>query len=221
MAAIADEWLSPNADAGEVALRLAIAFERARVRRQSTRRNFIDQLTGLPNRRAILRALIRESVRVRRQGGALSMALIDIDDFKRVNDTYGHAAGDKLLRRIGLVLGGITRGNELSGRLGGDEFAVVIGGQLADAARAAERAKRALRRVGVFASAGTAEWAQGEQLRALYRRADESLKASKANKRSFSRIRRPPKSPVRERRPAAWTQTELFAAKALREVAAD
>lgn len=208
LSAIADEWVSPGAERKEIALRIGLARERARVRRQSVRRNFVDHLTGLPNRRAVVRALIRDADRVRRQGGSLSLALMDLDGFKRINDTYGHNAGDKLLRRVGVALGKVTRANELCGRVGGDEFAIVIGGFLADARRAADRALHALAQVGVSASSGVAEWEQGKQLRGLYRHADEALKANKDHKRSIIR------TPGRGRRTwnarVPWRQAELF-----------
>lgn len=181
---VADEWMVPERDQAEARSRLTLARQRARARRQTARRAFVDFLTGLPNRRASVRALVREAERARRSGGHLSLVLIDLDDFKRVNDTQGHPAGDRLLRRVGAVLRSVTRGSELCGRVGGDEFALVIAGRLAVAKRAAHRAKEALAAMGVSASMAACELLLTERLRDLYRRADRELKGKKERRRT-------------------------------------
>jgi diguanylate cyclase (GGDEF)-like protein len=97
-----------------------------------------DALTGLPNR-----LLFAE--RVAAADGQLTMLLIDLDDFKGVNDTHGHAAGDELLVQVAQRLRGSIRDSDLAARLGGDEFAVVLAGTCADTANAlAERVLAAL-----------------------------------------------------------------------------
>jgi diguanylate cyclase (GGDEF)-like protein len=181
----ADEFLPPRHTAEEAALRLRLAQERARARHQTARRAFTDPLTGLPNRRALLSTLVKEAARTRRDHTPLSLVLFDLDDFKKVNEQGGHPAGDRLLRRVGAALRSITRANEMSGRIGGDEFAMLISGELADAQRAAERAKEALRGAGVSASAATAQLQEGERIRELYRRTDELLHAAKQHRRSM------------------------------------
>ena len=85
-----------------------------------------DSLTGLPNRRRFIETLNREISRCTRYGGALSLAMIDIDHFKRINDQYGHAAGDKFLETIATVLVDQFRNVDWIGRLGGEEFAAVF-----------------------------------------------------------------------------------------------
>src|SRR5262249_40147776 len=111
-ASSADEWILESTDIGEARRRIHVALERARTRRRVARRAFVDSLTGLPNRRAALRALMREAGRARRNEGALSLVLLDLDDFKAVNERGGHAAGDRVLRGVGQVLRAATRSDE-------------------------------------------------------------------------------------------------------------
>lgn len=94
-----------------------------------------DPLTGLLNRRGLEEALERETARVRRTGGSVSLVLIDLDRFKGLNDSRGHAAGDAALRDIGDLLTRGLRANDVAGRWGGDEFAVVFAGLPEDFAR--------------------------------------------------------------------------------------
>lgn len=85
-----------------------------------------DELTGLPNRRAFLRRLEDEVARVQRYGFPLSLALIDLDKFKEVNDKYGHAGGDEVLRVYARNVLSIFRHHDLVARYGGEEFAVLL-----------------------------------------------------------------------------------------------
>jgi diguanylate cyclase (GGDEF)-like protein len=106
-----------------------------------------DPMTGLPNRTLILdRAehMLARARRERRHGAAL---FIDLDNFKNVNDTLGHAAGDELLQAVGARISGVLRGNDTVGRLGGDEFVVLIeaGALVASPELIAERVSDVLR----------------------------------------------------------------------------
>ncbi len=85
-----------------------------------------DSLTGLRNRRAFLEAAESERLRVRRYGGALSLILADIDGFRRINDAFGHAAGDAVLCRVARCLEAALRKTDVVGRVGGEEFAVLL-----------------------------------------------------------------------------------------------
>jgi diguanylate cyclase (GGDEF)-like protein len=96
-----------------------------------------DALTGLANRRHFMQSLDSEMERVRRRTTARACVLmLDLDHFKRVNDQYGHAAGDGLLRHFAELLRGELRGTDMAGRLGGEEFAVILPGASLDEARA-------------------------------------------------------------------------------------
>ena len=85
-----------------------------------------DALTGIYNRRRFEAELTREAARVRRHGGSAAVLLLDLDGFKAVNDTRGHAAGDALLVRVAEALRSSLRGIDVVGRIGGDEFAVLL-----------------------------------------------------------------------------------------------
>ena len=86
----------------------------------------IDPLTGLRNRRAFERELARSLAYVKRHGTGAALLYLDLDDFKRINDRYGHSAGDAMLRAVANVLGHHVRGSDVVARIGGDEFALLL-----------------------------------------------------------------------------------------------
>jgi diguanylate cyclase (GGDEF)-like protein len=100
-----------------------------------------DSLTGLPNRKLIGERVEQALAATRRSGGNVGLMLIDLDDFKAINDTLGHHAGDALLTQIGPRLSAAPRDADSVGRLGGDEFVVLLP-NLADAAEATSAANR-------------------------------------------------------------------------------
>lgn len=106
-----------------------------------------DHLTGLANRAAFERTLAAELERSSRNGTALSLAILDLDDFKAINDTHGHPCGDEVLRRVAAVLAEAKRTYDFAARIGGEEFALVLPGL------GLSRAETALRRI-VAAVAG-------------------------------------------------------------------
>jgi len=125
---------------------LAIANLRLRERLfvQSTR----DALTGLFNRRYFVETLSRELSRALREGTALSVALIDVDRFKQVNDTHGHDAGDRVLRELATLLLERSRACDVAARYGGEEFALLLpGAARADAHRIVDRVREAVSRL--------------------------------------------------------------------------
>jgi diguanylate cyclase (GGDEF)-like protein len=85
-----------------------------------------DELTGLSNNRRFRELISKEAARAQRFGHELSLIMLDLDDFKRVNDTYGHLQGDEVLRTIGTVLSSESRGVDEPARYGGEEFAVAL-----------------------------------------------------------------------------------------------
>ena len=161
-----------------------------------------DPLTGLPNRRMLRELLARELAQAGREGSRLALLLVDLDDFKQVNDTLGHSAGDELLLEVARRLRmGVREGDHVA-RLGGDEFAVLaVGAQEADAFGSLAR-----RLVAAFAtpfavagaeartgaSIGVAIWPDdGENAEALLGRADLALYAAKEAGRGTWRFFRP------------------------------
>ena len=104
-----------------------------------------DVLTGLPNARAFLEQLPRDLARAGREQRPVSVLYLDVDHFKTVNDRYGHAAGDEVLRRIASIIEESVRGGDLVARMGGDEFVAVLWS--ADAAAATVAAERISARI--------------------------------------------------------------------------
>jgi diguanylate cyclase (GGDEF)-like protein/PAS domain S-box-containing protein len=100
--------------------------ERERLQRELRHEALHDPLSQLPNRRALEQHLPRALARARRAGKVVAVGLIDLDDFKSINDTLGHEAGDELLRGFARRLSGLMRDADMLARLGGDEFVVVL-----------------------------------------------------------------------------------------------
>ena len=104
-----------------------------------------DALTGLPNRRRLSDTLEAEWLRALRSGEPIGLAMIDIDNFKKYNDHYGHQGGDECLRLVARTVQASVRGTDLVARYGGEEFCIVMPGVNADAALVvAERARRSV-----------------------------------------------------------------------------
>ncbi len=117
---------------------LAVAAARLRSDLEEERtRARTDELTGILNRRGFLEDAAREIHRARRNGRPLTLACLDCDDFKVVNDRAGHEAGNRVLEGVGTALRSVLRSGDLAARLGGDEFAVLLPETGADQARAA------------------------------------------------------------------------------------
>jgi diguanylate cyclase (GGDEF)-like protein/putative nucleotidyltransferase with HDIG domain len=151
-----------------------------------------DPLTELPNHRAFQERLQQESARALRAGAPLSLVLIDLDHFKRVNDAHGHPAGDAVVREVARRLRACAREGEMVARIGGEEFAWLLPGDEMDAWQAAERARLAVASspvppgIGLTISAGVCELAQAGSPMELLRLADGALYWAKAHGRNRS-----------------------------------
>jgi diguanylate cyclase (GGDEF)-like protein len=170
-------------------VRRATAAELA-LRDELRRRAMTDELTGLANRREFMASLERAISAARRNRRPLALAIVDIDHFKRVNDTYGHPAGDAVIRKIATEAVDIMRGQDTVGRLGGEEFAVVLPDCSAeDAMAACERLRLEVResdlqietgeQIFVTLSTGIAVFESGDTPEAMIARADRALYAAK------------------------------------------
>ncbi len=163
--------------------------ERERLFREVERLSTTDPLTGLSNRRHFDAVGQLEVLRARRHGRPLTALLLDVDDFKRVNDTHGHAAGDRVLVGLSGICTSLTRRTDLKARLGGDEFCLLLpetsvaSGQLLASRVGAGLAELAFEASGapfhVTTSVGVAGYAGEEDLASLVARADHALYAAK------------------------------------------
>ncbi len=140
-----------------------------------------DYVTGLLSRRGWEERLPDEVSRARRDQKPLTIVLLDLDDFKQYNDVYGHQAGDALLRQVAIAWDDALRSTDLLARFGGDEYCAALPGCSAEDAHARVMRLLAITPGEVRASAGAAEWAEGETLESLVRRADRALYEAKAN----------------------------------------
>jgi diguanylate cyclase (GGDEF)-like protein len=154
-----------------------------------------DGLTDLYNRREFNRLLAQAIAREERQGGRFSLLLLDVDHFKKLNDTYGHPAGDAALKHAARIVEGHLRKGDLSARYGGEEFVAILpGADEAGAVQLAERVRKALQkgqivfegaRIGVTASFGVAVWpGDGKAAETLLAAADRALYAAKQGGRN-------------------------------------
>ena len=139
-----------------------------------------DELTGLPNRRAWNDELPRALELARRDGAPVAVALLDLDHFKRFNDSYGHPAGDRLLKEASAAWHGALRQVDTVARWGGEEFIVLLPGAAAEEAREVLSRALGLTPLGQTFSAGVAQWDGSETSDTLIQRADAALYAAKA-----------------------------------------
>jgi len=172
-----------------IATQAEIALENAHLHRLVQQQALTDELTSLANRRRFMAEFRREAQRADRTETPLSVIVLDLDDFKQINDTWGHDTGDAVLRGLADVLTGATRTVDLPARLGGEEFAVLLPNTDAEGARGvAERVQRDLGEmrvpagddaVGVTASFGISSFPEGAALADLLNDADRCLYEAK------------------------------------------
>jgi diguanylate cyclase (GGDEF)-like protein len=189
----ADDYLAKPFIAEELLARVRVRLDRRRLLREMTER---DPLTRCLSRRALLDALVSRLSEARRHARIISIALLDVDRFKRVNDAFGHLVGDQVLAALGRLLNARFRLEDLRGRWGGEEFLLVFPGETAATAAAVlSRVLEEFRSVPfrseggerffVTFSAGVASFPQdGASVAALVRAADRRLYEAKRSGRS-------------------------------------
>ena len=175
---------------GHFAELMAFAIANAEARGRLAAQAASDPLTGLANHRTFFERLHADVERARRHGRPLSLVIIDLDHFKRVNDTHGHPVGDRVLVEVAERLGALVRPEDTLARIGGEEFAWLLPEGDAHAAwSAAERARQAVAAAPfpeagrMTMSAGIAELAAGGSVNELFRAADAALYWAKAQGR--------------------------------------
>jgi diguanylate cyclase (GGDEF)-like protein len=173
-----------------------MALQQVQKGRRLRRLAMTDDLTGLPNRRGILDALERGLAAHREDGRPLSVAVFDIDHFKRINDAHGHHGGDRVLEAIAAIARARTPAGGRVGRFGGEEFLLVLPGMTAEGAHdVAEALRRAIAddaglggEARVTISLGVAEALAGERGETLLRRADDALYRAKREGRDRTEL---------------------------------
>jgi diguanylate cyclase (GGDEF)-like protein len=189
------DYVTKPFDAFELRARVRAALRTKHLQDLLIEHAHIDPLTGLPNRRALMENLQREWSRMQRYGNRLSFIMADVDHFKRVNDTYGHHIGDKLLQELAHVIEKQCRQTDLPCRYGGEEFAIVVpepteGG----AASLAERCRQEVAKiqiaagnemVGATVSFGVADATHAPSSEILVIHADNALYQAKNSGRNM------------------------------------
>jgi diguanylate cyclase (GGDEF)-like protein len=169
------------AEIGRLTAELAAA--RAEIGRLAPRAE-VSAIGATNNRRGFEREFRRSLAHAARYGTAAALLIVDLDDFKRVNDTDGHAAGDALLRGVAGALASNLRGSDVVARIGGDEFAVIL--WHAGLVEARSAAARLLEALPARASIGVAEL-RGTDASAIFKAADADLYAFKRARRHEAR----------------------------------
>ena len=150
-----------------------------------------DPLTDLYNRRAFMEYFEKQLAQSQRHSHSLSLIIADIDDFKEINDTYGHSAGDDVLENLGQLLNKETRQEDMAARVGGEEFAILLTKtDINDACKYSERVGQKLKDIEfesipetITLSFGISEAKSEDDLDSLYKRTDKALyKAKEAGK---------------------------------------
>jgi len=191
----ADDFVRKPADPAELLARVRVHLRHAHRAQALVRRSLLDPLTGALNRRGILSVLRRERERAVRASTPLSVLMLDVDGFKALNDTFGHAAGDAVLRHLAREIVEAVRVVDHVGRMGGDEFVVAIpdGDEHAARALAARLAVLDLAPVEavggapqIGVSVGIATLRPGDTLETLIARADAEMYRNKRGRSAGS-----------------------------------
>jgi diguanylate cyclase (GGDEF)-like protein len=156
----------------------------------------IDPLTGLYNRRFAEQRLAAEVARSERRGHPLTVLTLDLNNFKEINDTYGHPAGDQVLQEFASRLNQVIRGSDLAVRLGGDEFLVVLPECTLEQLKLVLERLKAFeldwqgKKIPVAFSAGWKDYEMGERPEEMLARADQALyKSKRASKKPLGSVK--------------------------------
>ena len=190
---------------GALADQAALAIENARLFAKLEELSTHDELTTLPNRRSFKDRLAREMADAKRYGHPLSVMVIDVDHFKKLNDREGHAAGDEALVEVSRVLKASLREVDMVARYGGEEFVVILSRTAEpDAIKVGEKLREGVANIGLPSAAGqplghlsvsigVAQLEEGEDGAALVQRADRAVYVAK--KEGRNRVSLPPTAP--------------------------
>jgi len=191
-----------------VASQAAIAIRHAQLFQAQEENALTDELTKLPNRRALAQRFLQEMQRARRHHKAIAFLMIDLDHFKQVNDSYGHLNGDAVLAELATLLTAAARESDVCARYGGEEFGIILHETTETGARTLAERIRAKVAAATFPgglkltiSIGVAATAEPALFTSLMERADQALYAAKQNGRNQVRVAdmkaTPSKQPVK------------------------
>lgn len=185
----ADDYVVKPFDSQELQMRLSVGRRILELQEKLAFSASHDHLTRLLNRHALFDRLSAEMVRAEREGAPLTLALLDLDHFKSINDTYGHLVGDDVLKAVAREIPKELRPYDVVGRYGGEEFVVVLpGASMDEGVRVMERVRRRIASrplntaeggVAVTLSVGMAEYVFGMSMDRLIGTADEALYRAK------------------------------------------
>jgi diguanylate cyclase (GGDEF)-like protein len=177
----ASDFIKKPFESEELEAKVNRIINERNLRKELSRLSITDSLTGLFNQRHFYNRLKEEFTRAERQNHSLSLILLDLDHFKAYNDTYGHLAGDEVLRNLGRIINkSIREGVDSGYRYGGDEFAIIlIDADLSVAREIGKRIQHALLKGNFTASVGYATFVDGMTEKELVSEADKNLYKAK------------------------------------------
>jgi diguanylate cyclase (GGDEF)-like protein len=192
-------WREINDDQADllngVAAQAAIAIRHAQLFEAQEENALTDELTKLPNRRALAQSFLQETQRARRHRNPIAFLMIDLDHFKQVNDTYGHLNGDAVLAELAQILKTSARESDVCARYGGEEFALILHETTEPGARVLAERIRAKVAAATFPgglkltiSVGVAATEEPNLFTQLIDRADQALYAAKQGGRNQVRV---------------------------------